>query len=306
MKKIDALVEKLNFKKGIKVYLIFSVLIIVICILATLFISRDKISMALNYKNVAHTFEKQGVTDTLKTDINKLISSSDVENVLIVDRTNSIIYKAKDKLIAGSKAFQLTPMEYYKNYLVDNINKNVIYKIVKDEDFILNKDYIENHKKIESDINDSFSFERDLGSSNIYLLNYMADRNTGNKLFIIRTVSEIPYLELMLKITFAILVLIFAIYWIGLGLWIYKDANKKNTNAPLWGLLVLVTNIVGVIIYLMFKQNSILCNCCNSIQNKNNIYCTNCGGKINNTCIKCGSITNTGENYCKNCGENLN
>jgi hypothetical protein len=263
MKRIDNLVEKLNFKKGIKIYLVLSVLIIVICVSTTIFISRDKISMALNYKKVSNMFKEKGVNDALKTQLTKLISSSgDVENILIVNNNNSIIYKANDKIISNSKEFQLSPIEYYKNYLKDNINKNIIYRVVKDEDIILNKDYIQHHKNIESDINDSFSFEKDLGSNEIYLLNYMAERNTGNKLFIIRTVSEIPYLEIMLKITFSLLGLIFALYWIGLALWIYKDANKKNTNASLWGLLVLVTNIVGVIVYLMFKQNSILCNTC--------------------------------------------
>jgi hypothetical protein len=306
MKKIDNLLKKLNFKKAIKTYLILSVLVMLICVSITVFISRDKINLAWNYKKVAHTFEKQGVNGTLKTQLKNLITSSkDIKNVLIVDNSNTIIYKANNTIIQNNKKFQLSPMEYYRNYLTDNINKNVIYKVVKDEDIILNKDYIQNHKKIESDINDSFSFEKDLGSSDIYLLNYMAERYTGDKLFIIRTVSEIPYLEEMLGITLALLGLIFALYWIGLALWVYKDANKKNTNASLWGLLVLVTNLIGVIVYLMFKQNSILCNTCGTIQNKNNRYCSNCGVKINNTCNKCDSIVNFEDNYCKNCGENL-
>lgn len=305
MEKIDYLIEKLNFKKVIKAYLILSVLIIVVCVSATLFISRDKINMAWNYKKVSHMFEEQGVNGALKTQLNKLvISSGDVKNAIIVDNNNSIIYKVNDKIIQNHKEFQLSQMEYYRDYLKDNINKNVIYKVVKDEDIILNKEYVQNHKKIQSDINDSFSFEKDLGSNDIYLLNYMAESHTGNKLFIIRTVSEIPYLEGMLEITFVLLGLIFTLYWIGLAIWVYKDANKKNTNASLWGLLVLVTNIVGVIVYLMFKQNSILCYTCGTIQNKSNRYCSNCGVKINNTCDKCGSIVNRQENYCKNCGEN--
>jgi hypothetical protein len=306
MKKIDAFIERLNFKKAIRIYLFLSVLAIAICGFSMLFIARDTISMAWNYKKVSHTFEKQGVTDSLKTQLNSLMSSSkDLENILIVDKSNSIIYKANDNLIQNQKNFQLNPMEYYRNYLTDNINKNVIYKVVKDDDIILNKDYIQNHRKIESDINDSFSFEKDLGSNDIYLLNYMSERNTENKLFIIRTVSEIPYLEGMLGVAFVVIGLIFAFYWIGLALWVYKNATKKNTNAPLWGLLVLVTNIVGVIVYLMYIQNSILCNTCGSVQNKNNKYCSTCGSKINNTCNKCGNVVSTGENYCKNCGENL-
>lgn len=307
MKKIERLLEKLNFKKAIKLYLILSVLIMIICVSTTLFIARDRIKIAWNYEKVSHTFREKTIDASLKTKLGKLIaSSSEVKNIIMVDENNSIIYKANDAFIKNSKEFQFTQTEDHSNYLIDNINKNVIYKVVRDDDILINKDFMDNHKKVESDIDESFSFQKDLGTKNIYLLNYMAQRNTGDKLYIIRSVSEIPNFEVMLGITFTLLVLIFALYWIGLALWVYKDANKKNTNAPLWGLLVLVTNIVGVIVYLMYKQNSILCNYCGALQNKNNKHCSNCGVKINSTCIKCDCIVTSDENYCKNCGEKQN
>lgn len=304
MKKLDLILEKLNFKKAIKLYLILSVFIMLVCVASTLFISREKLKMAWNYEKVSHTFRDKTSDASLKSQLGSLMaSSSEVKNIIMVGRDNSILYKINDTLIKNSKVLQFTQTDNHSNYLIDNVNKNVIYKVVKDDDILINKDFIDNHKKIESDINDSYSFEKDLGTNDIYLLNYMVQENTGNKLFIIRSVIEIPNLEMMLKITFAVLVLIFALYWIGLALWVYKDANKKNTNGPLWGLLVLVTNIVGVIVYLMFKQNSILCNQCGALQNKNNKHCSNCGVKINATCKKCGNIVTNDENYCKNCGD---
>lgn len=306
MKKFDQYLEKLNFNKLIKVYLIVSILILAICGSITLFISRDKISMALNYKRVSHEFREKGMTDNLMTQLNKLAASSkDIKNAMVVDKNNIIIYQTGKELVGDNKEFILTPYGSYKNYLQDNINKNVIYKVAKDEDILLNRNYIENHKEIKDDIDNTFSYEIDLGSSNIYLLNYMVGRDTGNKLFIIREVSAVPYLEGMLDAIALIFGLIIALYWIGLALWVYRDANRRNINSSLWGIFILLTNAAGFIVYMIFKQNSIICSTCGALQNKDNKYCSNCGTMINMTCSKCLNIVNSEDKYCKNCGKDL-
>ncbi len=43
-------------------------------------------------------------------------------------------------------------------------------------------------------------------------------------------------------------------YWIGLALWVYKDAGRRKLNASLWGLLILITNLVGFIVYLIYNK----------------------------------------------------
>ena len=37
---------------------------------------------------------------------------------------------------------------------------------------------------------------------------------------------------------------------VSLGLWVYSDAKERADNAEMWLLIVLLTNIVGLIIYL--------------------------------------------------------
>lgn len=262
--------------------------------------------MALSYERVSHVFRENGITDNLKTQLSKFAkSSTDIKNAMIVDKNNKIIYQTGDELVGDNKEFVFTPYGSYKNYLQDNINKNVIYKVAKDEDIILNRNYIENHKEIENDIDNTFSYEIDLGASNIYLLNYMFDRDTGDKLFIIREVSEVPYLEGMLDAMGLILVMMIALYWIGLALWVYRDANRRNINSSLWGLFVLLTNVAGFIVYMIFKQNSIICSTCGVLQSKYDKYCSNCGATINKTCSKCLNIVNNEDKYCKNCGKEL-
>jgi RNA polymerase subunit RPABC4/transcription elongation factor Spt4 len=306
VKKFDQYLEKLNFKKLFKVYLIVSILLLIICSSITLFISRDKISMALSYERVTHAFREKGMTDNLKTQLNKFGGSSkDIKNAIVVDKSNKIIYEIGNILVGNNKEFILTPYGSYRNYLQDNINKNVIYKVAKDEDILLNRNYIEKHKEIEDDIDNTFSYEIDLGSSNIYLLNYMVDRDTGNKLFIIRDVSAVPYLEGMLHVIVLIIGSIIALYWVGLALWVYRDANRRNINSALWGMFVLLTNVAGFIVYMIFKQNSIICSTCGVLQNKDNKFCSNCGTMINKTCSKCLNIVNNEDKYCKSCGKEL-
>lgn len=71
------------------------------------------------------------------------------------------------------------------------------------------------------------------------------------------------------------------------------------------GMLTLFVNIISVIIYSSYKNNRTTCNKCYTSNNKNNIYCTNCGNKINECCKKCNTTINKNDKYCKNCGEKI-
>jgi hypothetical protein len=118
-------------------------------------------------------------------------------------------------------------------------------------------------------------------------------------------VQQIPYAETLIEIIGGIVGLIFILYWIGLAIWIYKDASKKQNNAAIWGIIVLITNLAGVFIYFLFKQNSKVCDKCGLMQSKDNIFCMQCGNKINESCSECGHIVSKGENYCSKCGNKI-
>ncbi len=47
--------------------------------------------------------------------------------------------------------------------------------------------------------------------------------------------------------------LVIFIIWILLAVWVYKDAKKRGENAVLWLLVVLLTGIIGLIIYLLVR-----------------------------------------------------
>lgn len=303
MTDFDKIINKINFKAALKIFLISSIVIMLTCIIAIGYVLRDKIHMAMDYKTVTETFRKEGVSDKTKMQINNLASNSkDIVNALILDKENNIIFKINNSLVGNNTKLQFTPFEFDRKYLQDSSNKNIIYKVVGEENIFLNKDYIKNDRKIKSDIDHDFSYEQDFSSKEVYMLSYESTRVTGNKILIIRTVTPIPYAEGLIETSAAIFGFLFIIYWIGLALWIYKDAGKRNLNASLWGLLVLITNLVGLIVYLIYKQNNLTCIQCGTLQSKYNVFCSSCGIKVNENCSSCGAIINKRENYCTRCG----
>jgi len=55
-----------------------------------------------------------------------------------------------------------------------------------------------------------------------------------------------------------LLPIILAIVWfviaILVAIWVYKDAKKRDMNAAVWLLIVLVTGCIGCIIYLVVRD----------------------------------------------------
>ena len=55
-----------------------------------------------------------------------------------------------------------------------------------------------------------------------------------------------------------LLLIILPIVWfviaIAVAIWVYKDAKKRDMNAAVWLLIVLVTGCIGCIIYLVVRD----------------------------------------------------
>ncbi|MDT8715723.1 zinc ribbon domain-containing protein [Clostridium sp. 19966] len=306
MKILDNFVNKINFNKAVKIYLIILLLATLLCGGFISYIMRDKIYMAADYVRISRSFKNEGYGVEIQAELDKLSKSSkDIVNVIVEDKSNNIIYKSNSNIVGDTKTFIFTPYEFSNIYLKDNINEDIIYRVVPEDNIILNRDYITNHEKIVSDIDDDFYYEQILGSTKVELVNFLGNKFTGEKIFILREASSIPYAREGVKILAAVFSIMFMLYWIGLCLWVYKDSNKKNINSALWGLLVLITNLVGLIIYTMYKQTNNICDKCGSIQSKESIYCTVCGNKINRICDKCGSIIDKEDKFCSKCGSDL-
>ncbi len=94
--------------------------------------------------------------------------------------------------------------------------------------------------------------------------------------------------------------LCFLLIWYLLPIWVYRDALKNKVKRPLvWAIVVLISNVFGLINYLMIRskktknnqllhsdeklaQENALCYSCNQPINKKWTYCSSCGVYLKN------------------------
>ena len=57
-----------------------------------------------------------------------------------------------------------------------------------------------------------------------------------------------------LLIIYVVVVIVVCLIGLALSIWVYKDAKKRDMNAAVWLLIVLVTGCVGCIIYLVVRD----------------------------------------------------
>ncbi|KKK99606.1 hypothetical protein LCGC14_2631060 [marine sediment metagenome] len=64
--------------------------------------------------------------------------------------------------------------------------------------------------------------------------------------------STVMITPIMIGIIIALL--IFWIIAIGLAVWVYRDAKKREMDAAVWLLIVLLSGCIGFIIYLKVRE----------------------------------------------------
>lgn len=81
----------------------------------------------------------------------------------------------------------------------------------------------------------------------------------------------------------ALAVVSLVLFYISLGLWTYNDAKARGLNAPLWTLLVVLSqDLIALLIYIFAGRKSIRGKCkkCDTIVSDKEKYCSNCGEAI--------------------------
>lgn len=53
---------------------------------------------------------------------------------------------------------------------------------------------------------------------------------------------------------YVVILIVVCLIGLGLAIWVYKDAKKRDMNAAVWLLIVLVTGCIGCIIYLVVRD----------------------------------------------------
>ena len=57
-----------------------------------------------------------------------------------------------------------------------------------------------------------------------------------------------------LILIYSIVILVTCVIFFLIAIWVYKDAKKRDMNAAVWLLIVLVTGPIGCIIYLVVRD----------------------------------------------------
>ena len=88
-----------------------------------------------------------------------------------------------------------------------------------------------------------------------------------------------------------VFVVIFFAIGIFLCVWVYKDARSRGMDGTLWVIIVLIANILGLIIYLVVREERTK----EAISREGIKYCSHCGHQIPVTA-----------KFCDDCGKQVN
>lgn len=309
MKNFGTVIEKLNFRKIVKTYIIFTLVVILLSCAVLGYAYRNKIIFDYRFNQVAEKMEHNNVSvKAVKSNITKLArQSSDVVDILTLNKKNKIIDSAKNSKFAEYKYFRLNQKSYgdylYFTYAHDS---DITFKLMKRDELMLSTVLLNLDMQLQNNYRDNIFYKKDLNLKKVYLLSYTFDERTGNKIYFITNVHTVPYGQTCLNAVIAALILCLMLYWILLASWVFMDSKKSKANFMLWGIIALCTNIAGLFIYLIYKQNNQTCPHCHALQRKGSIYCAHCGTQINRICGYCNKITSEGDKFCRHCGNALN
>ena len=103
--------------------------------------------------------------------------------------------------------------------------------------------------------------------------------------------------------------IVFSAFLFVLG-YVYRDARRRNMNAPLWTLLVLVlapsSLIIGLVIYLLVRDPlPYPCPRCGALVGPRFNFCSNCKCNLHPSCSNCKQEIAETDRFCPNCAYEL-
>lgn len=305
MNRFNTFVGKINFKKTITVYLIVSILAGVLSVGFLAYTFRDKLALVYEYHRISEKADDhKREFENLKPELTHLANqSSDMVDILILDDQNKILFSAKNSDLSKKGSLELTAnSDRGSHFLTDLENPDVHFRLLKGERLALSLSILGIENEVEQEYEDQYFYEGHFSTQKIYLLSYITDRSSGNKIYFISDVQPVANGKLYVKAVAALAMLFFMLYWVLLALWVYAKALETKLNAPLWGIIALFTNLAGLFIFLICRQGPQTCYKCGALQNKTNLYCTFCGTRINKSCDACGGLVGSKDAFCRTCG----
>jgi hypothetical protein len=115
------------------------------------------------------------------------------------------------------------------------------------------------------------------------------------------------------------------VFWIFVLFWVYRDAERRGMSGVLWALLVFIGNLIGLIIYLIVRNENRgartaggapgspgpaphgppACPKCGKPADDKHAFCPYCGENLRPVCPRCGKSVESTWRACAFCGEKL-
>lgn len=304
MNKLEKILSKWNFKKIAIIYIIAAIIIGIGCAVTVGVLYRERLSFAYQYSRLEHIVKK-GDDNALNAQIDKTAAaSSDVVDILVLDGDNKVSYSAKNSEFADS-SLNLEKVGDEKKYLASTDHADAVFQYVKNDEFMLNSIINNDFGEIREHYDDDSFYETDISSKNIYMLSCIRQRQSDAKVYVISSPTSVSGGMIALKISAAIFVFFLCIYWVLIALWMYKDAAKSKLSPVYWGLIGLFTNLIGLIVYKIYKRNTAVCSSCGAAQSQGHLYCSWCGAQLGIRCENCNSKVSAKDSFCHHCGSKI-
>ena len=301
MNRLEKMLSKWNFKKIAVWYLVLAVVAGLICGGTVGYLYRQRLKFAWQYARL----EEAKTQEALRTTADKTAAASeDVVDILVVDENQQVLYSAKDSKFAAGP-LTLTKVGDAKKYLASADYPDAVFLQVKGDEFMLNSIVSHDFGKIRSEYDDESAFENGLSAKTVYMLNRIQVRKAGGTAYVITRPTSVPGGETALKVTAALAMLLVCVYWVLVALWMYRDAARCKLSPLYWGLIGLFTNLIGLIVYKIYKHSATLCPACGAAQSAGHLYCSFCGAQLGARCANCGGKVGAKDCFCHHCGNKI-
>lgn len=96
------------------------------------------------------------------------------------------------------------------------------------------------------------------------------------------------------------------IYWVLVAYWVYLDAKWRRMEPLPWTALVLLSNLVGLVTYLVIRhRDPVICPQCQAMLNVGLKHCPYCGAATESVCPRCQATVQPGWVFCPACAAQL-
>lgn len=302
MNGIGKRITELNFKRLVIFCLILAAAAAIACTVAVGITYRERLDFVLNYAKLE---DSSADVASARARADKLASSSDdVIDVLVLDRSNNVLYSAKGTAADGRKLV-LSRFNDEKDYLFSEAYPNAVFRYVKNDEFMLKSVFNTDFSRFDDEYESMSSFDDSLSDKTLYMLSCV-NKHAELKFYVVTLPTSVSRGSAVLKASAAAGVFMFCIYWVLVALGMYRDAAKAKLSPVYWGVIGLLSNIAGLVIYKLYKKTLEVCPDCGAAQSSGHLYCTACGAQMGMRCKNCGSKIGFSDRFCHHCGKSLN